>query len=185
MVDVITNAYELSTFFREVAARLSTHNSEMLLEGARALQLNVQNRIKEGVGWQGPSKWLRAKKNANKALEGAERFVKMRVFSNRAEVYGQTDGEWTLTEHHEGFANKIEGVKDRRDGERIVIDIVNPSALRLKRSGEFSWKPRHAGETPPRKIWPDAAEVSALTTPIASRWLRKVINSTPGVVVRQ
>lgn len=175
-VTVKTNAPFVAAQFKELGEAIRSQQTVVFKQIGPKIVADVQTRIKtqDNGSWAHMSKWVAAKKNPQRVLEGAERFVKYRIVGGELQVYGETDGEWTLTQHHEGFENK----EDHKEDDRIVIDIVNPGPLGLTTvpNGKFSWVPKDAAHrTPARKIWPSEAEVDKITLPIASRWLQKLV----------
>ena len=128
--------------------------------------------------WPVLSKWVRAKKDPQRALQGAEEFVKFRVSAVGLEVYGDTGKEWTLTQHHQGFINKADDIG--ADG-RVTIDIVNPGPLALPSGGPFSWLFKgSSGATPARQIWPNDQQGVQIALPVASRWLEALVKRIEG-----
>lgn len=183
MIVVTTNAADVAQVIRRVAAHLQERLIVLNQEIGLGVANNVKQRIKSADGgtWILPSKWIRAKKDVSKALIGADRFVKWRASPQNAVIYGETGSDWTLSQHDKGFVNKLESEQDRKDGDRVVISILNPAPLGLKSSGDFRFKPSRPGITPARKIWPTPAEVGPIIVPIASRWLRKTVLEVSGV----
>lgn len=124
--------------------------------------------------WAAVSKWVRAKKNVLRALQGTEQYVKWKIQGDKMIVYGDMPGDWTFTQHHEGFENKQNNV-NRWGG--ITIDVVNPGPLGLSKPGPFSWMPGlEEHHTPARKIWPSDKDARDIVLPLASRWLESVVN---------
>lgn len=178
---VTTNAKAVALAFNELSIKIAHQQGSLFKQMGAIVVNNVKERIKsqdEGR-WAKMSKWTSAKKNPARVLEGAEEFVKFRATSDKLEIISDTKGEWTLSQHHEGFENK----EDHREGDKIVIDIINPGPLGLTSvpDGKFSWIPRAGTHlTPARKIWPTEEETKALILPIASKWLNKLIADTMG-----
>lgn len=160
---------------RQIAAletRLLRGKNALLSKVAIALRGDVRKRIgsQDSGSWPPISKWGRAKGKA-RALSGAGALVKSRVKAGVGQVYAETPPDeygnnWSLTQHHKGFTNKIES------GSVVIIPLRNPSALGLPRNRTtFSFIERRAGKTPGRKIWPTREEGNAVMRPIASKWL--------------
>jgi len=141
-----------------------------------ALRENVRRRIvtNDGGTWRPVSKWIRAKKNARKPLAGMQNRVKSRVFgSRRAEVFFESPGEWTLTQHHEGFNQPQVGPEDEYLKPFVVLNIVNPRPLSLPGPGRFAFVPRRQWATPARRIWTSETEAVAIAVPLIERWARE------------
>lgn len=174
---VTTNANEVAATLKAILGEINFQRDGLMGSSARALAEDAKARIKsQNQGqWAQMSKWIRAKKDPQRVLEGAEAFVKWRVRAGQGEVYGETEQDWTLTQHHEGFENKT------REGEildgKIEIDIVNPGPLGLGSNARtFGWSPNgHIGHTPARQIWASDEQAQKIVLPIASRWLQKVV----------
>lgn len=174
---IITNASDAAATLERINSEIAASYSTLYGQLGRASQKDVQDRIasQDEGKWAGASKWIQAKKNATRVLEGAEAFVKYDADAKGVSVYGDTGAEWTLTQHDEGFENEPEIEADGR----IEIDIVNPGPLGLGTgTTKFSWIPRGIApdKTPARKIWPTEAEAVAIITPIYSRWLQATLN---------
>lgn len=161
---------------------------------------NVKHRIitRNDGQWAPASKWARAKTGqAFPTLLGAEKYVKARVTKNSLSIVSTARG-WSLTQHHDGFENKLTGPGDKFDSNgRVVLKIKDPRPLNLytemrkarngkqtPRSTTFAFKPRKPGHTPARKIWPTADEAISLGQPIASRWLNQIVTKAGGSIVR-
>jgi hypothetical protein len=175
-IKITTNANLVGDQITQLSKRLGTTAPVMLLEVGQALTGDIKERITshDGGRWAAASKWLRAKKGTDNVLSGIEKFLKSNVNGTTLQVYAETDGEWTFTQHDEGFAN----VEDHFDGTVVEIDIVDPGPLGLSAtpSGKFAWQPRKGpGSTPARKIWSTQEEVQATVSPIASRWIEAQI----------
>lgn len=145
----------------------------LLREISSALRDDVRKRIitSDGGTWKPPSKWIRAKKNSRKALAGMQKFVRSRVLQRSAEVYFDSPGDWTLTQHEKGFVNKLIGPKDMAIGSRVILNIINPRPLGLPSPGSFSFVPQEPGITPARRIWTNEAEAYGIAEPLVSRWV--------------
>lgn len=171
-MEIITNAPKVAALFDELNRQITIRRLELFNLLGAAFVKNVQDRIssQDEGRWAQASKWHKAKKgDAARILEGAGSFVKFKASGERLDVIGETGQDWTLTQHHEGFEN------EETPG-RVTIDIVNPSPLGLGGgTREFSWIDGATGKTAARKIWPDGGEAYAISQPIASKWLEKVV----------
>lgn len=174
---ITTNANEVAATIKAILGEINFQKEALFGNSVRALADDAKRRIKSQNNgqWAAVSKWIRAKKDPDRVLEGAEAFVKFRVRDGQGEVYGDTQQDWTLTQHHEGFENKTRA-SEVIDG-KIEIDIVNPGPLGLGSNARtFAWSPNgKIGHTPARQIWADDAQTTKIVLPIASRWLQKVV----------
>lgn len=177
----------ITTNATEVAGKLDRLNREIKLQlpalyrqlGPRLVK-DVQDRIRsqDDGKWATMSKWTKAQRNPSRLLEDTEKYIKWKMVGNTAmAVYGDMPGDWTFSQHQEGFENK----EDKREGDRVVIDVLNPGPLGLGAvpDGKFSWVPkRGAGRTPARKIWTSDEEARVIILPIGARWLEALVKRT-------
>jgi hypothetical protein len=173
-VIVKSNARGVALTINKIGDALS-HPQELFLQLGTAFVDDITKRIttQDDGHWASPSKWVRAKKNTDRALAGIEKYLHSKATNSNLQVYAQTDGEWSFTQHDQGFEN----IENNQQGDRIVIDVVNPGPLGLPAAGEFSWIPHNgSGRTPARKIWPTAEDARAIANPIFSRWVEAQIN---------
>lgn len=177
---VRTNAKDVANSFEKLAANVEQRKIWLLAEIGTAFVRDIQDRIKtaDGGRWAPPSKWTRAKKAVTKSLAGAEVYVKWRVRTNKLVVYA--DAPYSLSLHHRGFQNAILGRKEKIVKGRLAINVINPAPLGLKKAGPFYFVPKKAGVTPARRIWTSEGEQVKIGGPIMSRWLKNVVQSTPG-----
>lgn len=174
---ITTNASEVAATIKAILNEINFQRDGLTGSSVRALAEDAKRRITTQNDGQWPtlSKWVKAKKDPERALQGAEAFVKFRVRDGQGEVYGETGQDWTLTQHHLGFENVTKST-EIIDG-KIEIDIVNPGPLGLGTNArQFSWSPNgHIGHTPARQIWANDAQAQKIVLPIASHWLQKVL----------
>lgn len=182
MLEIKTNVEAVVETLDQLSKRLKSQLPALLEQLGVALREDVKQRIKSGDDgtWHQPSKWTMAKKGVVKSLVGAENYVFYRVTSGKLTIFAKTPGEWTLTQHEQGFQNKL-AREDEKVGEHVRLRIVNPAPLGLKKPGDFYFVPKRAGVTPPRKIWTTPERALKIATPIAFRWLKKVASETRGV----
>lgn len=146
--------------------------------------------------WAPASKWLKAKTGGTRVLDGAEKYVKARISQKQLAIVSTARG-WSLSDHDQGFTNKLVGPGDSLDKDgRVELTIRDPrplnlyTELRKKRDGTsvprsttFAFKPTRAGVTPARQIWPTAEQAIKLGHPIASRWLTEIVKKAGGSVI--
>lgn len=182
-VTITTNARGVAAEVDKLDASMSAGTQQLLLQIGQKITEDTKNRIRsqDSGRWAAASKWTQAKTGQERVLLGIEKYLQMKATATTLQVYADTDGEWTFTQHDQGFENK----QDHFDGEKIEIEIEDPGPLGLSAlpGGVFAWSPKNgAGRTPARKIWPTDEEVNAMVQPIASRWLQAQIaalNLTP------
>lgn len=175
MFTVHTNAAAVERTIERLNHEIKWSMPALWRRAGPALVNDVRERIQtqDKGRWEAVSKWVRAKKTVLRPLQGAENFVKWKFSGRGMVVYGDMPSDWTLTQHHEGFTNKENNVKDGR----VEINVINPGPLGLSRPGKFSWVPKgEPAQTPARKIWPLPAEARAIVLPLASRWLESIVN---------
>lgn len=131
---------------------------------------DVRNRIRtqnQGT-WAKPGKWIKAKKDARKALSGTAKFVRSKSTKDRAEIFGAMPGTWTLTQHDRGFTRTP-------SGRRVTLNLKRPGALNLPSSRKMiSFIDRKVTSTPARKIWSEDFKVKLIVEKEGRKWLREV-----------
>lgn len=170
--------------------QLETGIPRLMLTLGTALVEDVKTRIirRDNGSWAPASKWARAKTGYSfPTLLGAEKYVRLSIRSKGAAVVAQTPKEWTLTQHHEGFENKLYNDGEETDEHgRVTLKIKDAGPLNLyqefKRKTNqpiatvFKFVPQKPGHTPARKIWPGLSEIEQVAQPVASRWLKQVLS---------
>lgn len=166
-LDAVTNALK--------KLKITDALPALLTQLGVALVRDVKVRIatQDGGKWKPASKWILAKKGTSKPLRGAENSIFFRVKRNELDI-GSNDEAAQLSKHHKGFTNLLIGPKDRTEGKAVILDLVRPSALGVRRR-DFHFAPTKKGTTPARKIWPDDRELIKIGDPIASRWLQQTL----------
>ncbi len=182
MLKITTNANAVAGTLDGLSRKIRAQFPMLLDQIGRAFVKDVKDRIKSADHgtWRKPSKWTMAKKGVAKSLIGAENYVFYRVTGMKLTIFDKTPGKWTLTQHEQGFENKLSRPEEMV-GERVRLVIVDPAPLGLSKPGSFMFVPKRAGITPPRKIWTTPGEAKKITDPIAFRWLSKLVSETQGV----
>lgn len=199
----VVNGKETQDFLNAINDAVSnpTQRKVLFRSLGDALVEDVKHRIitRDGGSWAPASKWSRAKSGqAYPTLLGAEKYVKSSITADGVTIYGDTRKGWTLTQHQEGFVNKLQDADEETDDRgRVVIKIKDGrplnlyTELRSKRGGGvaptaqvFAFIPQRPGVTPGRRIWSTAAEADAIAQPIASRWFEKIVNDAGGKVIK-
>jgi hypothetical protein len=138
-------------------------------------QVSAQN-VRQGGGkfgrpWLARSKWITAKKGAGYNLfEGQDRRIRAYGVSKLiGNVAFFSPGEWTLTQHQEGFTIPA-------SGEDVTItNLKAPGALGLpvgQSSYRFKW--RNDSKVPARQMWPTEPQAYQIAGQEVSKWVRFV-----------
>ena len=196
----LTNGQEAKAFLKKLNAAINDGLPSLFRSLGDVYVADVKHRIisQDDGKWAPASKWLRAKKATSRVLDGAERYVRARISKNKLSIVSTARG-WTLTQHHDGFTNALVSPKDKFDEfGRVVIPVKDPRPLNLyaemrkardgsvkPRSTTFHFKAVKPGKTPARKIWPTADEAIRLGSPIASRWLTKIVRDVGGTLIHE
>lgn len=99
-----------------------------------------------GSKWRPASKWIVAKKARHSVLLEAIPNVKFQAYSGSVRVFFASPGEWSLTQHHQGFTVPP-------SGHRETFALRRPSVLG-KKTNTFSFISRKPSVVPARRIWP-------------------------------
>lgn len=155
---------------------------ELVREAARILRDDSKRRMGSGDNgaWAPPSKWIKAKKGARKALAGMQRYIKSRAIrsvgrgahSAAGIVYfdNPNGGKWNINDHHTGFTRPP-------SGRFVTIPIRQPSHLGLSPgTSKFRFRSTRPSVVPARKIWPTEAEAIAQIQLPAQMWLSRTIS---------
>jgi hypothetical protein len=149
-----------------------------------ALSRDVKDRIKtqDDGRWDPLSKWGQAKTGQSKALLGTEQYIHARSDKDTIRITGDAPG-WSFDDHNKGFTNQLVGPGDETSGQHVVLRLKSPEALGLKSSRSiFMFVPKPPpGKTPARKIWPTRAEATETMTPIAERWMERLLAKVQNV----
>lgn len=114
--------------------------------------------------WQPASKWTVAKKGSSKLFAGKQENIRIRNAPGRGEVVFVSPGNWTLTQHQEGFTVPP-------TGELVTLDLKNPGAVGAK-SSKFSFISRRPSVVPARRMWPTEKKAVATAEPLITRWVK-------------
>lgn len=118
--------------------------------------------------WAKPGKWIKAKKDARKALSGTGKFVRSKSTKDRAEVFGAMPGDWTFTQHDRGFTRAP-------SGQRVTLNLKRPGALNLPSNQKtISFVDKKPSTTPGRKIWSEEFQVKLIIEKEGRKWIREV-----------
>jgi hypothetical protein len=171
MITLTVNTTSASRYINGMERRIDRALPGLWRQLAMPLKADVRTRLStaDGGRWAKPSKWIRAKKNARKALTGLGSRIRSRYTQRSLSIYFESPGDWTLTQHHDGFT-KLPTLGN------VTIRIKNPRPLGLSRGTKwFRFFNSRPSVVPARKVWPSEVEAEAIVTPIASQWIAKVL----------
>lgn len=139
---------------------------------ARGRDMTRRNITTQGKGrWAPLSKWTRAQTGRRKALITLRPFIvakKATARGLRASVVFKSPGNFTLTQHHDGF-------KDPAVGRVVKIDLKRPGALGLTpKHSSKSFVDKRGRNVPARKVWPSQKALLAMIRVEAARWRREM-----------
>lgn len=144
----------------------------MILAQASAQNVREQGG-KFGRQWKSASKWIDAKKGYGYKLFDRQD-QRIRSYSTSkliANVAFFSPGEWSLTQHQEGFTIPASGE------DVTLVGLKAPSALGLpagKTSIKFKWN--NASKVPQRQMWPTEAQAYRIAGDEVSKWVNLVAN---------
>jgi hypothetical protein len=118
-----------------------------------------KNITAQGPGWAPLSKWTVARTGKKKALLSARPkvgVVRANPAGTRSATVFRSPGDWTLTQHHDGF----------REGPAsgpMKIPLKRPKALGLPPKTPFIILPKRGEvKVPARPVWPEGAQLRRL-----------------------
>lgn len=164
-----------------IPSTLSKGLAELVRTCAAILRDDTKKRMgsSDSGSWAPPSKWIKAKKGARKALAGMQRYIKSRAIrsvgagANSASgivYFANPDNDWDINDHHRGFTRGA-------TGRFVTIPIKQPSHLGLRPgTTKFRFRSTRPSVVPARKIWPTEAEAIAQIELPAGMWLSKAIS---------
>lgn len=132
---------------------------------SRATKGNIRT---QGHGtWAKLSKWTRARTGRRKALSGQEKNVRpklSRTKAMRSAVIFRSPGNWTLTQHHDGFT-------EQPTNKVIKVLLKKPGIIGLKGKKEIFFKDDKVTKVPARKIWPEGAQLDRIIASTLIEWV--------------
>jgi hypothetical protein len=171
MITLTVNTTSASRYINGMERRIDRALPGLWRQLAIPLKSDVRTRLStaDGGRWAKPSRWIRAKKNARKALTGLGSRIRSRYTQQALSIYFDSPGDWTLTQHHDGFT-KLPELR------QVTIRIKNPRPLGLSSGTKwFRFFHGRPSVVPARKVWPSEQEAVAIVTSIASAWIAKVL----------
>lgn len=132
-------------------------------------------------GGVAPSKWIRAKKGTNKALEGVDQRIELFMLGNGKAIVETTDPRFSLGMHAAGYTKPAGsgGPADRVFGNWVILPLKNPSALNPPVSNPFMYDwTRHStpSKVPARDILPTDADMGVEGNKIAQKWAQDIVS---------
>lgn len=162
-----------------ISKALTAHLPNLWTDIGPPLRDDVRDRLdsQDHHRWAKASKWIRAKKGTDKLLQGLSHRVGFKAFPKKLEIFFNSPGQWTLDQHADGF-------KVPPTSQRVTIKLRDPSALGLPpKAKAFSFMSKNQSVVPARKTWPTEPEVVAIIAPRLGRWVKRSLNTVPGVRV--
>jgi hypothetical protein len=171
VLTIVVNNKSASRYIQGLPRRIERALPALWRSLATPLKANVRTRLAtaDGGRWAKPSRWIKAKKNSRKVLNGLGQRIRSRYTQQALNIYFESPGDWTLTQHHDGFTVPPEG-------RHVLIPIKNPRPLGLSSGTKwFTFFHGKPSVVPARKVWPSEVEAEAIVVPIASAWITKVL----------
>ena len=171
-IRISVNDMAAREFFNRADAEFEINIRTFLQGFGRRLRDLTQAQIRsQGVRlrsrWAPASKWIRAKKGRDQVLLEAIPHIHYRTTRNNLlQVFFRSPGNWTLTQHQQGFTIPA-------DRAYHTIFLRRPEALSTNQP-KFRFRWNKASVVPPRKIWPNPNEQWREARPLLEAWLRRV-----------
>jgi hypothetical protein len=152
---------------REIMKQLRSQQGRLVTQAGRIARDRTRAKIIAG-NFEEPSKWIKAKKNARKALVGVAQKVGI-IRKSRSQVIIDTrDPRYSLAQHHEGYTLPA-------DGQTYTLDLKRPTALDPPHRNPFRFKWVKASVVPARDILPTEEELQPEIDRAGKKFLRDVI----------
>lgn len=157
---------------RALERALNMHGalSSLLALVAADFQQEVQKNLNTQGGvygrWVPASKWIVAKEGRSKLFPDAAERIRVQATPSRAAVVFDAPGNYTLTQHQDGFTIPPTGT-------RITLDLKQPSALGITRS-KFSFVSTRPSRVPPRRMWPTDQAAKKTAEPLVVQWAKRL-----------
>ena len=172
-----------------IVAELAKRQGKLTTNVARMSRDATKKKIVRGA-YQGPSKWIKAKKGSRKALRGMARSVYFRKISKKEAFVDARDPRYNLAQHYYGYTKQagVGGREDRVFGDWVIMPLKQPSALkRVKAEGKggfsnifmYKWtKNKRPSVVPGRDIIPKESFLVSRTEGISKVWAVAVVNAS-------
>lgn len=127
----------------------------------------------EGFGkWPKLSPWTRAQTGRRKVFAGMARKVRTRIAKGQslfAATFFRSPGNWTLTQHHDGF-------REPAPNKTIKITLKNPGLIGLKGKKEIFFKATKETQVPARPVWMEGNPLKKMLRSQTIKWLAEYNN---------
>lgn len=165
-----------------ISRQLKVRQGRLVTRVARMSRDATKKKIVAGA-YQGPSKWIKAKKGSRKALRGMARSVYFRKVTKNSAIVDSRDPRYTLAQHHYGYTKQAGagGRADRVFGSWVVLPLVQPSALLPPVTNPFvyNWTVnKRPSVVPARDIIPEESFLVNRAEGIGKVWVVEVINES-------
>lgn len=139
---------------------------------SKARDMTRRNITTQGLGaWKKLSKWTVAQTGRRKALVTLRKFIVVKKAKGRAtsaSVVFNSPGDFTLTQHHDGYADPALGTV-------VKIELKRPGALGLPRKQTSkSFVDKRNRQVPARPVWPEGARLFKMLRVETRKWARQV-----------
>ena len=132
----------------------------------RQVRSNLEGQGREFGEWKGASKWIVAKKGTSKLFQGIQERVRVRHSPTRSEVVFASPGNWSLTQHQDGFTVPP-------SGQLVTLDLRAPHILGVK-GNKFSFISKRGSKVPGRRMWPTQTRARQRAIPLVDQWAKKL-----------
>lgn len=124
-----------------------------------------------GGTWAPMSKWTKAQTGRRKLLVTLRKFVGVKKATPRAKsaaVVFRSPGDFTLTQHHDGFT-------DHAKGGVVRIALKRPGALGLpSKVATKAFVDKNDRNVPARPVWPSQRQIASLIRRETAKWRREM-----------
>ncbi len=139
---------------------------------SKARDMTRHNITTQGGGkWAPLSKWTVAQTGRRKALITLRKFVvavKAKGKASTASVVFRSPGDFTLTQHHDGYTDRpVAGI--------VKIALKRPGVLNLpKTATSKSFRDRRSRDVPARPVWPEGRKLFRMLQKETRIWARQM-----------
>lgn len=139
---------------------------------SKARDMARRNITSQGQGtWEKLSKWTVAQTGRRKALITLRKHiiaVKAKGRGRSASVVFRSPGNFTLSQHHDGY-------KDPARGSVVKIDLIRPQALGLPAKTKVkAFVDKRSRNVPARRVWPEGRKLFLMLRRETRRWAREM-----------
>lgn len=158
---------------RDVAGNNPTMQRRLMNRlASKARDMTRRNITTQGLGsWKALSKWTVAQTGRRKALVTLRKYIvakKAKGRSTKASVVFNSPGNFTLTQHHDGY-------DDPALGTVVKIALKKPGALGLPRKQTHkSFLDKKSRKVPARPVWPEGVRLFKMLRVETRKWARQM-----------